>query len=556
MAPAEFDYIIAGGGTAGVALASRLSTYLPSASILLLEAGPSALEHPNVTDPNKLFDLVPDGLLVDYSTVPQPHCDNRHIVNLAGRMLSGSSGGNVGVWMRTSATDYELMAERAGNARFGFGNMVRYFKRLENHWDKSADPQWYGFEGRFHTVGGRTYPLSADVKASAERMGYAYNRDGAKGDPRGLVDMTQAFRVTGEASSERQHSAKVYDLSGVGVRCEAPVAKILFDGERRVSGVQLVDGEVIRARTEVIVCCGAQRTPQVLMLSGIGPREQLEEHGIPLVFDSPEVGRNLFDHGALTTYFELKHPEQGLAFPFQGTCRPEFGQGFAWDFNIFGNIPAERLAPVLASDLPLEAQSSVSTYPHLRDKRCHYMVLPFYFPILASPRYNPEVEIGNGRHIALTALNLLPVSRGKVTLRSASPTDTPLIDPQFLSTQTDRLIMRTALRTVLTLAATPPLSTHLIGETPPVDARFPALSTESSDEEIDARIRGWMETIAHPMGTCALGKVLDDEFRVKGVTGLRVCDASVFPEPLGGMPSLTIYALGEMCAELVAGKEW
>ncbi|KAF2247021.1 GMC oxidoreductase [Trematosphaeria pertusa] len=546
----EFDYIVVGGGTAGVAIASRLSQYLPSAKIALLEAGPNAVDNPNVTNPNNFMHLIPEGIIVDYSTTPQEHCDNRQFPNFAGRMLSGASGVNVGVWMRASSTDYRLVAERAGNERFGFDNMVKYFKRAETHWDKEADPKFHGFDGPVHTVGGRKYPLREVVRESFEKMGHRYNPDGTKGDPTGLTDLTQCYRATSESSSERQHSGKVYDLTKVHIRCDAPVAKILLDSAKRTTGVELVSGERLHARKEVVVSCGAQKTPQILMLSGIGPPSELSKHDIPLRIDSPSVGQNLFDHSSLMQYFKLKHPERGLCLPFDGNMRPEYGQGFPWEFHLFSHIPPSELGPVLAQD-----DAGVgAAHPHLRDKRCHYLNIPMYFPILATPEYNPDIVMGDGKHVALTSLHLLPISRGTVTLQSANPSDNPVVDPRYFSTPTDRYILRRAVRTMLQLTETEPLASELDGETPPADPNFPPLTSKSSDEEIDKRIRGWAGTIYHAMGTCALGTVLDSEFRVKGAEGLRVCDASVFPEPIGAMPSHTVYALGELCADLVAGR--
>ncbi|KAJ4358069.1 uncharacterized protein N0V89_002648 [Didymosphaeria variabile] len=556
----EFDYIIVGGGTAGVPIASRLSSYLPDKSVLLLEAGPSAITHPKVMDPSKIFDLIGEGLLVDYSTTPQKHCNDRQILNLAGRMLSGSSGGNVGVWMRASSADHDLIAERAGHDRFRFKNMVKYFKKAERWYDEDADVDFHGFDGPLHTVGGRKYPLRPYIRKAAENIGFKYNPNAAaKGDPTGLVDLVQCFRKTSESSSERQHSARVYDLSNVDVRCESPVAKILIDDEeKRAIGVELFSGERLFAHKEIIVACGAQRTPQLLMLSGIGPQDELEKHDIKVQIDAPLVGKNLFDHACVTQYYKLKDPSKGFALPFEGTMRPEYGQGFPWEFNLFSHISPSALAPVLAADKErVTSSGDEGQHPHLRDKRCHFMLLPFYFPILADLNgYNSEIVVGDGKHIAVTALNLLPLSRGTVTLRSSNPADKPVCDPEFMSTESDRFIIRTAIRMTLTLVSTPPFADVLDGETPPADSRYPVLTTESSDQEIDERVKGHMQTIAHPMGTCALGDVLDSEFRVQGVKGgnLRVCDASVFPEPLAGMPSCTIYALAEMCADLIAGR--
>ncbi|KAF2787501.1 GMC oxidoreductase [Melanomma pulvis-pyrius CBS 109.77] len=562
-----FDYIIVGGGTAGVVIASRLSTYLPTSRVLLLEAGPDATSHPSVTNPIAFPGLSSaefqgNSWTVDHSTVPQEHCNNRRIFNPAGRLLSGSSAINVGIWMRASRTDYSLIAEKAGHERFTFEKLLPYFKRLETHWDKDAELRYHGFEGPIHTLGGRKYPLRETIQRSAEVLGHHYNPDAMKGDPTGLADMTQCFRAASESSSERQHSSRVYELSGVHVMCDTPVARILVDTSKRTTGVELVDGRKLYASREVVLSCGTQKTPQILMLSGIGPKDELSKHNIPIIIDSPAVGQNLFDHSALTLYFALKNPKQGLGLPFEGTMKPEYGQGMPWEFNIFANIPASTLEPKLAHDGLISAsRDKEELHPHLRPQRCHFLNFPFYFPILATPSYNPSINPLTGTHIAITSLHLLPLSRGGISLHSASADDAPIIDPRYLSTTTDRYIMRTAVQEALALISTPPLSNHILCETPPIPSPlnnntiFPALTATSSDDEVDARIRAYVQTIAHPMGTCALGTVLDAEFRVKGVDGLRVCDASVFPEPLGAMPSLTIFALGEVVADLIAGRE-
>lgn len=547
-----YDYIVVGGGTAGVVIASRLSQYLPQSTIALVEAGPNAVDHPDIVDPTGFIKLwaTHDPLVVDYSTTPQEQLNNRQILNPGGRLLSGSSGINVGVWMRASDTDYQVISESAGHDRFKFENVLQYFNASETYWDKDANPKYHGFDGPVYTVGGRKYPLREDIQQAYEKLGYQYNAEPRAGDPTGLAELTQSYIATSSATSERQHSGRVYDLSKVDIICDTPVARILFNSSKQAEGVELVNGKKLNALKEVIISCGTQKSPQLLMLSGIGPKDELSEHNIPVLVDSPQVGQNLFDHSSLILYFKLKHPEQGLSLPFQGTMKPEYGQGLPWDWNAFGNIAPSALAPLLKSD-----GETSSAHPHLRDKRCHFMTIPHYFPVLATEDYNPEIQPMDGKHIAFSAIHLLPISRGTVTLKSADGKDEPAIDPKFMSTNTDRYIFRHAVREVLALTETAPFSGHLAGETPPADSKYPALTMESTDGEIDARIKGFMGTVAHPMGTCALGSVLDASFRVKGVQGLRVCDASVFPEPIGAMPQATVYAIGEMCAELVAKGE-
>jgi choline dehydrogenase-like flavoprotein len=549
----SFDYIIVGGGTAGVVIASRLKKYLPNSRIALLEAGPNAVDHPAVNDVSNPLDWMPllqEGFLIDYSTTPQEHLGNRNIMNPAGRLLSGSSGVNIGVWMRASTADLEVMAERAGNARFTYDNMSKYYKRIETHFDKTADKNRYGFDGPIHTVGGRKYPIRNLLQESAENLGHKYNP--IVGDPTGLGDITQCWRATSESTATRQHSAKVYDLSGVEVFCDTSVARILLDDSKRAIGVELASGKRIMASKEIIISCGAQISPKILMLSGIGPADELAKHGISQTIDSPAVGQNLCDHNIITTFFKFKDVSKGYAHPFNGLARPEYGQGVPFEFELFASIPEAELSPYLKDD-GINSDDSQEKHALLRPGRCHYLSMAIYCPILADPTTFPTV-LEDSTHFSLASLNMLPLSRGSVTLNSADPNDNPVCDPRFLSTNTDRYILRRAVRENLRLAETEPLASEIEGEVPPADAKFSALTTKSSDEEIDARIKQFAGTICHPMGTCALGTVLDDEFRVKEAQGLRVCDASVFPEPIAAMPSCTIYALAEMCAELIAGK--
>ncbi|OAL56192.1 glucose-methanol-choline oxidoreductase-like protein [Pyrenochaeta sp. DS3sAY3a] len=551
----QFDYIVVGGGTAGVVIASRLKQYLPESRIALVEAGPNAVNHPkitDITDAGNWVALLQDGLTVDYSTTPQEHLDNRQIMNPAGRLLSGSSGVNVGTWMRASTADLAVLAEKAGHERFTYKNMLKYFNRVETHFDTGADPEFNGFDGPIHTVGGRNYPLREIIKQSVEKMGHSYNPEPTKGNPIALTDFVQNFRATSESTATRQHSGKVYNLTGVDVFCDSPVARILFNSSKEATGVELISGTQFTATKEVIVCCGTQKTPQTLMLSGIGPAATLEKHGITTLVDAPAVGQNLFDHSAYIQYFKLKDASTGLAAPFSGTHRPEFGHGLPVDFALFANIPADELAPHLAADGIDTSQENGYFDPG--EQKCHYMTIPFYGPTFAHPLLYPSLKL-DGSIIALTALHMLPLSRGSVNLASTDPTAHPICNPRLLSTATDRFILRHAVRSNLSLAATEPLASLLAGEVAPAVPGLDALSASSTDAQIDARLRALSVTISHPMGTCALGTVLDAGFRVKGVKGLRVCDASVFAEPVAVMPSWTVYALAEMCAEIVAGRE-
>lgn len=513
-----YDYIIVRGGTAGVVVASRLKQCLPESRITLIEAGPNAVDHPKVKAVSREMAWVPllsEGLVVDYSTMPQEYLNNRELPIPAGRLLSGSSGVNVGLWMRPSYADCEVLATKAGSGRFKFKNLIKYMKRLETHYDAKAANDYHDFEGPIHTIGGRKYPMSGIVQQSAYALGHAHNADAYKGDLTGLSAFVQAYRATSLSTARRQHSAKVFDLGGLDVICDAPVARILFDESKRATSIELLSGKRVLASKEVIVSCGAQKTLQLLMLSGIGPTAELARHSIPIVVDAPAVGENLFDRAALHQHYKLKAASKGFAHPFTGTSQLEYGHGIPVENILLANIPAAELTPYLQVD-GLNADKDSSPHLLLLPKRTHIMCIPMYFPVFAHPVLYPTVKEDN-THIALMSFNMLPLSRGTITLKSADPKDNPICNPRLLSTNTDRFILRRAVRENFALVETEPFASEIEGEVAPADPRFPALTTKSNDEEIDVRIRAFSGTVFHLMGTCALGTVLDGNFRIKGV---------------------------------------
>jgi choline dehydrogenase-like flavoprotein len=304
MAEQQADYIIIEGGAAGCVLAFCLAQYRPDLSILLLEAGPDEHSNPLMTLPFNTPKIRHTPLEWSRHTKPQVHLDNRQLYNCTGKLLSGSSAINHGSWTRGPKADYDLWAEVVGDQRWSYAGMLPFFRRTESHHDPSGDKEQHGFSGPIHTQKGRAYPLRETVKGAFEGIGLKEVEDANGGDPRGLAMWTENFR-----EGRRQPAGAAYDLSRVRVATEALARRVLIEGKMVATGAELVDGRKLMARKEVIASCGAIRMPQVLMLSGIGPAEQLEMIGTKQLLNSPEVGRNFWDHCSMMQYWKVRSPE-------------------------------------------------------------------------------------------------------------------------------------------------------------------------------------------------------------------------------------------------------
>ena len=297
------DYIVLGGGLAGCAVATRLKEYSPLASVTLVEAGPDEHSNPLITEPMGTFQLHMSPLEYNYRTVPQEGYEGRRVYNAGGKVLSGSSSVNYAMWTRGGSDDYNLWADIVGDKRWSYEGQLPYFCKTESHHDpKGVDPEQHGFEGPIHTTASaRNYPLK-DVlrKAFLQGTGLPEITDANGGNPIGVAPYTENWH-----NGKRQPSGKAYGLKGVKVLTNATVRRILLEGNV-AKGVELNDGRKITAKREIILSCGAIRTPQVLLLSGIGPAEELSKHGIEQLIDAPEVGRNFHDHVSMSQFFTVR----------------------------------------------------------------------------------------------------------------------------------------------------------------------------------------------------------------------------------------------------------
>lgn len=549
MAPREADYIVVGGGLTGCALASRLKQGDGSLNILLIEAGIDATGDPRTTAPMGCFALSHSELDWAYQTVPQSHTKNRAHYNAAGKTLGGGSTLNYGGWTRGDATDYDDWARVVGDARWSYQSLLPFFKKSEHHFDASSDPQQHGFEGPIHyvSVSGsdpeRQYRLRKPVHAAWTELGVKHNPDTNNGCLAGISEIEENWH-----NGLRQPSHQAYGLKGVQILPETMVHRVLFstntEGKHAALGVELVGGSQISARKGVILSTGAHRTPQLLMLSGIGPADELSKHNIPLLANLSQVGQNMFDHFAFLQFWKLRNPSQGLAMGTPLWASPAYFKGMPCDWAVKEGIPTAILSTALRAD----SVSDVEAKALLQPKRCHLETMILYAPAGAE-HVGLKLPM-DGTHVSSSVMLLLPTSRGKISLASASATDPPIIDPNYYATSADHTALIYGTRRVMKAMLDTEGGTEFVASevTPP---GLPELNSQSADKEIDERIRSTGVAHAHASGTAAMGKVVGPDLRVLGVEGLWIADSSVFPVPIGGHPQATLYALAEQAANII-----
>ncbi|KAJ0415097.1 alcohol oxidase [Aspergillus carlsbadensis] len=581
--PPTYDYILIGGGLTGCALASRLASRDPTLHILLIEAGPNVSSHPLTSTPLACFAAHHSPLDWDYTTTPQRHLNNRTCYNSAGKALGGGTAINYGTWTRGNAADYDLWGRIVGDEeRWGYAGFLEYFKRSETHFEPGVDTRVHGREGPIHNTtvkrssAERVYPLREPVRAAWERLGVEFNHDANDGDPLGIADFGENWR-----EGQRQLAGEAYGLEthpGITVLTDTLVHKVLCsvqggdddDDSKDIvaTGVRLASGVEYLASREVIISAGAYRTPQILLLSGIGPREELAKHGIPQLVDAPDVGRNLHDHFCVPQWWKLKHPELGLSSGTPLWTSPAYAMGVPYDWNVTLQTPRENLVTALQADAATAAAATSNIrdvdngeeHPYLSPRATHSEVLVIYAPM--GPALTGFDVPMDGTLISTAVLLMTPTARGQITLADTDPARAPVIDPNYYSTHVDRAIVRDGIRRVARLLLDTPEGKEIVEHevVKPAAAAAEAagggggsvpISLNSTDEEIDRNVREMGMTFFHPGGSAAMGKVVDTELRVRGVKGLRVADASVIPVPIAAHYQAILYALAEKAADLI-----
>lgn len=512
------DYVIVGAGSAGCVLAARLSED-PDADVLLLEAGgedrASELHVP------AMFPLVfKSGLDWDLLGEREPGLGDRRLYLPRGRVIGGSSSINAMIYLRGNRADFDQWAE-LGCTGWSYDEVLPYFKRSEDN--ERGESHFHGVGGPLAVSDSRSLsPLIEAELEAAVQAGYTHIEDLNVDRPEGVSRFQLTQRNGMRCSAADAFLRPAQERPNLEVRSGVFVERIVFEGNRAV-GVELVrDGrrETIRAEREVILSAGTYQSPVLLMLSGIGPAEDLGFFGIPVRENLP-VGHNLQDHCMVNVNYLTDSP--GLF----GIFTPEN----------FALLEGEGRGP-LTSNYP-EAGGFFTTRSGLQapDVEFHFAAAPFFDEGLTPP---PD----NG--YAFGPVIVKPTSRGKVGLRTPMADSKPTVLCNFLTTDEDRASMLAGVRIALEIASQPAL--RAIEREP--------LSIPASDSERD--IMEWVErasqTVYHPTSTCAMGTVVDAELRVHGVEGLRVVDASVMPTVTRANTNAATMMIAEKASDLILGK--
>jgi choline dehydrogenase len=523
----EYDYIIVGAGSAGCVLAQRLSAHA-ELRVLLIEAGGTD-RHPMIHMPAGIAFLTGNRRINwRYRTECEPELGGRRLYWPRGKVLGGSSSINAMCYTRGHPRDYEEWAAVTTPA-WSYAAVLPYFLRSEDH-HGAGEPGYHGHGGPLSVEDLKfRNPLSAVFVAAGEACGLPRNDDfnGARQEGIGFYQVTQ--RNGRRASAATAYLAPARGRRNLTIRTECLATRVLFSGTR-ARGVELEHAghlEQVYAAREVLLCAGAIGSPQLLLLSGVGPAADLEALGIPVIADRGEVGRNLQDHLDFCTLNQCPEP---ITYDFTRA------QALAVGLRYFLTHSGPGVSNVAEAGAFVHSPLAPDERP---DVQLHFV------PAQLDEHGRNRLP---GHGFTVHACVLRPASRGTITLRSAQPRDPPRIQPRYLSEPGDLEVLLEGMRISRAIIAALPFARFRGREL------FPGEGI-TARAELEAVVRRKAETIYHPAGSCRMGRdaaaVVDSALRVQGVEGLRVADASVMPRLIGGNTNAPTLMIAEKAADLI-----
>ena len=518
----EYDYVVIGAGASGCVVAARLSED-PENKVLVLEAGP-ADTHESIHIPAMFGSLLKTSLDWNYTSEPQTALDGGKLYIPRGKVFGGSSSINAMIYQRGHSSTYDVWGET--NPGWTYADVLPFFKKSETN--SRGESAVHGGDGPLH-VGELNDPnlITIAMVEAAKQAGYPMNDDFNDGvqEGIGLYQVTQKNGRRESAADSYLHPA--IDAGRLTAQAEAMVIKIILTDGRATGVTFLADGKehTVTARKEIILSGGSINSPQVLMISGIGPKEHLKEHGIPVVHDLPGVGQNLQDHFMIPVVYSCTKP---VSLSQAGT--KEQAALYAKNKGMLTSNVAEG-----GGFLRINSRSPAP------DLQFHFI-----------PGYSISDGFGNPTDgsDAFTIMPSLVQSKGTgtVKLASADPNTKPLIDHNIFQNESDYDTLITGFKIARQIIASPALDELRGKEFLP----GPAVKT---DEQIKAHINKYIQTIYHPVGTCKMGSddmsVVDHKLRVHGIVGLRVADASIMPTIMNANTNAPSIMIGEECADMI-----